>query len=150
MQKKFLFALISVFSLLLFSCDKEDADDFNHEHFEPTKWVFELNGETYLEIDNGSITNNFNSEIVLNNIDSLTKFKIIFYDESGLKIDLHEDNSIAWKVEDEPIPKLSKLDEKGQEFCISAIQKGTTKITFYINHDDHSDITSPQINVVVN
>ena len=78
MQKKFLFALISVFSLLLFSCDKEDADDFNHEHFEPTKWVFELNGETYLEIDNGSITNNFNSEIVLNNIDSLTKFKIIF------------------------------------------------------------------------
>lgn len=145
MQKKILFAFIFLVSFVFYSCDEQDADNYTHEHFEPTRWVFELNGEAYLEINNGFITNNFNSEILLYSADTTNIFKIVFYDESGQKINLHEDNNISWKVDNGSIIKIEKLDDKDQKFSIKGLKVGDTKITFYINHGDHSDITSPPI-----
>jgi len=149
MLKRFL--IIFLLPFVFISCDEKDADHHDDEHFEPTRMVFMLNGEEYLEINNGQVTNTHNSNFTLNVNEVIGTFDLIFYDEDGDVLEFEDDHyNISWELDDEGIVMFRKVDNVETNYSITALSSGNTNVTFFINHGDHADITFPKIPIVVN
>lgn len=149
MLKRFL--LLIVLPLIIISCDEKDADHHDDEHFEPTRIVFMLNGEEYLEINNGVVTNTHNSNFTMNANEVIGNFDLYFYDEDGDELEFEDDHySISWELDDDGIVMIRKVDNIETKLSITAISTGNTNVTFFVNHGDHADITFPKIPIVVN
>lgn len=149
MFKNLLFLIVALF--IFTSCDDHDADGHSDGHFEPTRWVFELNDVNYLEINNGVVTTNYNSSFDLTLNQDLGTFEIYFYDENGNEVELDDDEMyISWTISDNSIVEFQSLDDENDEFIIKPLKSGSTEVTFYVYHGDHPDITSPTIQINVN
>ena len=151
MLKK-VWALLFVFSIFsLISC-KDDADEHDEEHFEPVEWLIQRNDVTIIQIKNGEITSEFNSNFILK-VDELTEdYDLVFKDADGNIIEPHDDEySLNWEMDEPEIAELrfEAGDEGEFEFKLLGKSAGQTNLTLKVMHGDHSDLISPKIPIIV-
>lgn len=144
----FLFVL-SIFSF--YSC-KDDADDHDDDHFEPVEWLIQSNDVTIIQIKNGVITTEFNSNFTLK-IDELSEeFKVVFKDEDGDIVEAHDDEyTLNWEIDETEIAELRfDAGKEGKfEFHLIGLSAGQTNLTLKVMHGDHNDLISPKIPIIV-
>ena len=151
MLKK-VWAFLFVLSLFSFYSCKDDADDHDDDHFEPVEWLIQRNDVTVIQIKNGVITTEYNSNFSLN-VNELTEdYEIVFKDEDGDIIEPDDDEySLNWEIDDPEIAELrfDAGDEGEFEFRLIGLSAGQTNLTLKVMHGDHSDLITPKIPITV-
>ena len=155
MKKSVSFLLFAIAMLLFISCDEDhDADDHEHEHFEPTIWEFvDDTGAVYLRVDEGVISQEYNTEFSIEANSESGLYTINFYDSDGDLQEPHLDEySLSWEIKsgDEFFEINQHEGEEGSfEFHFEGKEAGSGTVVFKVMHGDHSDLITPEISVIV-
>ncbi len=150
LKKVWLFLVVITAMFLISSCEDKDADEHHDDHFEPVEWIITQNDTTYMHIDKGVISDEYNKVINLKLNDTLN-FDILFKDEDGNFIESDEDEiSLSWEILDSFISINKNTNSTSKfAFTINSLVKGSTAFKLIIMHGDHSDIITPQIPIYI-
>lgn len=155
---KLKFWTIVLSALLIFSaCEEEsdDADDHDHEHFDPHKWELQVDGEPFMIIDEGEFDSGFSDHFHLELGTDSPVYSIVFYDHDGdLQEPDLEEYSFAWKFDGLEANTQSEIAEiintNGEfSFSIKPLQEGSIDLQLMVYHGSHADVKTPMIEVEV-
>lgn len=148
--------LISIIAILLFSHCSSDNTVEPSDHFEPEGWVF-INGasERFIKIFQGKLEPNSKEYFEVPYQSETDHIKIKFLDSKKNEIDPpnKSDTKLSWKVTNPNVVEVERHnhDDKTDEwvFVLVGLKKDTTSIEFMVMHNDHIDVRSGLIKVVV-
>ncbi len=153
MFKKSMSAL-SIFALALFiaSCGDDDnpvqSDPHDEEHSDAVGLIVRDSGAEIVRVEKGEVT----GEIEVGHGKETALLTVRFIAEDGDLFTPDEDEGYAldWEVADENIAEVEHHAEDGAwAFHIIGLAEGHTTIRIKINHENHADFVSPEIEIHV-
>ncbi len=150
-MKRYLIFILGLMILSIYSCQEEDINNPQHEHYEAFGMNIYFNNKLYMKILNAEIDNNYNESFLVNINSEPEFFNVVFLDENGEELKNPEDDemNLGFLIGDTSIVKAYIWDESKWYFVLKGEKKGSTTIEIRLNHIDHPDFKTPQIPVVV-
>ena len=144
---------LSIFALALFiaSCGDDDNPvdpDHHDEHAEAIGLIVRDSGAEIIRVESGAVTGEI--EVGHGKETALLSVRFIAEDGDLFTPDEDDDYSLGWEIADESIAEVEQHDEDGAwAFHIIGLEEGETTIRLKINHGDHADFVSPEIEIHV-
>lgn len=145
-------ALLAFFTINLVSCTDDDPSVPQAEHFEPEGWVFiDATGNRFMTIWQGKFDESSDIEMSIAIGETSDHIRVKFLDENKNEIDSPDDDhyKLSWKIFDESLLNIDQHEEGEFEFHLEGLKSGTTQIEFYVMHEDHIDVRTIQIPVII-
>ncbi|MDE2706408.1 MAG: hypothetical protein OXI35_15160 [Gemmatimonadota bacterium] len=144
---------LSIFALALFiaSCGDDDNPvdpDHHDDHAEAIGLIVRDSGAEIIRVESGAVTGEI--EVGHGKETALLSVRFIAEDGDLFTPDEDDDYSLGWEIADESIAEVEQHDEDGAwAFHIIGLEEGETTIRLKINHGDHADFVSPEIEIHV-
>ena len=144
---------LSIFTLALFiaSCGDDDnpVDHDDHDdHAEAIGLIIRDSGAEIIRVESGAVTGEI--EVGHGKETALLSVRFIAEDGDLFTPDEDDDYSLGWEIADESIAEVEQHAEDGAwNFHILGLEEGETTIRLKINHGDHADFVSPEIEIHV-
>ena len=143
---------LSIFALILFvaSCGDDDnpVDSEHEEHAEAVGLIIRDSGTEIVRVESGQVT----GEIDVGHGKETALLSVRFIAEDGdlFTPDEDDDYALDWEIADESIAEVEHHAEDGAwAFHIIGLEEGETTIRIKINHGEHADFVSPEIEIHV-
>ena len=145
-------SVLSILALALFvaSCGDDDnpVDAEHEEHAEAVGLIIRDSGAEIVRVESGAVT----GEIDVGHGKETALLSVRFIAEDGDLFTPDEDDGYAlgWEIADESIAEVEHHAEDGAwAFHIVGLEEGETTISIKINHGEHADFVSPDIEIHV-
>ena len=143
---------LSIFALALFivGCGDNPVDNDHEEHAgaEAVGLIIRDSGTEIVRIEDGQVT----GDIEVGHGLETALLSVRFIAENGdlFTPDADDGYALDWEIADESIAEVEHHEEDGAwAFHIVGLEEGQTTIRIKINHGDHPDFTSPEIEIHV-
>lgn len=144
---------LSVFALALFiaGCGDDNPVDPDHEdevHAEAIGLIIRSSGAEIVHYENGEVE----GEIAVGHGKETALLSVRFIAEDGDLFTPHADEgwSLDWEIADESIAEVEHhAEDSAWAFHIVGLEEGQTTIRIKINHGDHADFVSQEIEIHV-
>lgn len=153
MLKKILNSVFIIFSFVFFSCGDDDnpvdpeARDQVHEQ-DAVGLVVRNSGEEIVRYENGAVSGTI--EVGQGKETPLLQVRFLAEDGDLFTPDESEGFSLDWEVGNETIAQVEQHAEDGAwNFHLIGVERGQTTIRIKINHNDHADFVSKEIEILV-
>ena len=138
-------------SLLLAGCGDDDNPVDPHEgeeHAEAFGLVILGSGEELVRFENGEVE----GDIEVGHGLETSLLSVRFIDEDGDQFvpDADDGYALDWEIADESIAEVEQHEEDGPwAFHIAGLEEGQTTLVVKLNHNDHTDFVSKDIEIHV-
>lgn len=143
---------LGIFALVLFiaGCGDDDnpVDANLEEHAEAVGLIIRSSGEEIVRYENGEVEGEI--EVGHGLETALLSVRFIAEDGDLFTPDPADGLALGWEIDDESIAEVEHHAEDGAwAFHIVGLEEGETTIVIKINHGDHTDFTSKEIEIHV-
>ena len=152
MLRKFTTFSAALLFLLLTACGDDDnpvdPDHSDEEHAEAFGLIIRSSGEELVRQESGQVEGE--SEVGHGLETALLTVRFLAEDGDRFVPDADEGYGLGWEIGDESIAEVDHHEEDGAwSFHIAGLEEGHTTLVIKLNHNDHADFVSKEIEIHV-